>query len=78
VDAGTALAEVEALADRLAGYRLWHATRAELLRALGRDDQAAQAIGRALALATNPAERELLTRRLAPEPTSERPGGPRR
>lgn len=59
-----ALAEVDALVDRLAGYRLWHATRAELLRALGRADEAVEATRRALALATNPAERELLARRL--------------
>ncbi|MFR9777507.1 RNA polymerase sigma factor [Micromonospora sp. MS34] len=60
-----ALAEVDALGDRLTGYRLWHATRAELLRALGRDGEAVEATRRALALATNPAERELLARRLA-------------
>jgi RNA polymerase sigma-70 factor (ECF subfamily) len=65
VDAATALAEVDALRDRLSGYRLWHATRAELLRALGRPDEAAEATRRALALATNAAERELLTRRLS-------------
>jgi predicted RNA polymerase sigma factor len=64
VDAATALAEVDALGDRLVGYRLWHATRAELLRALSRPDEAADAIRRALALAINPAERELLARRL--------------
>ncbi|MPZ27319.1 MAG: RNA polymerase subunit sigma-24 [Micromonosporaceae bacterium] len=64
VDPATALAEVDGLGDRLVGYRLWHATRAELLRALGRDDEAAEATRRALALATNPAERELLSRRL--------------
>jgi predicted RNA polymerase sigma factor len=60
-----ALAEVDALAAQLDGYRLLHAARAELLRALGRDGEAAQAAARALALATNPAERELLARRLA-------------
>jgi predicted RNA polymerase sigma factor len=60
-----ALAEVDALADRLDGYRLLHATRAELLRALDRPDEAAAALDRALALATNPAERELLSRRRA-------------
>jgi predicted RNA polymerase sigma factor len=59
-----ALAEVDALGGRLDGYRLWHATRADLLRELGRDAEAAEATRRALALATNPAERELLTRRL--------------
>jgi RNA polymerase sigma-70 factor (ECF subfamily) len=64
VDTTTALAEVDALGDRLAGYRLWHATRAELLRALDRHREAVEATRRALALATNPAERELLTRRL--------------
>jgi RNA polymerase sigma-70 factor (ECF subfamily) len=59
-----ALAEVDQLADALAGYRLFHAVRGELLEALGRTDEARQAIERALALATNPAERELLARRL--------------
>jgi len=59
-----ALAEVDALGDRLAGYRLFHATRAELLRACRRDDEAREAGRRALHLATNPAERELLARRL--------------
>jgi len=58
------LAEVEALGGRLSGYRLFHATRAELLRACGRTDEARAATERALALATNPAERELLARRL--------------
>jgi RNA polymerase sigma-70 factor (ECF subfamily) len=65
VDPAAALVEVDALADRLAGYRLLHATRAELLRALGRGEEAREATRRALALATNPAERELLARRLA-------------
>jgi predicted RNA polymerase sigma factor len=59
-----ALAEVGELAGRLDGYRLWHATRADLLRRLGRPEEAAEATRRALALATNPAERDLLTRRL--------------
>jgi RNA polymerase sigma-70 factor (ECF subfamily) len=60
-----ALAEVDALAGQLDGYRLLHATRAELLRALDRPDEAREAARRAHALATNPAERELLARRLA-------------
>ena len=59
-----ALAEVDAIAPQLGEYRLLHATRAEFLRALGRADEADAATRRALALATNPAERELLTRRL--------------
>jgi predicted RNA polymerase sigma factor len=57
-----ALAEVDALGADLAGYRLWHATRADLLSRLGRDPT--DDLRRALALATNPAERELLARRL--------------
>ena len=60
-----ALTEVDELGGRLGGYRLWHATRADLLRRLGRTGEAAEATRRALALATNPAERDLLTRRLA-------------
>ena len=61
-----ALAEVDALAGELHGYRLFHAVRAELLADLGRHDQARAANERALALAANPAERELLARRLSP------------
>ncbi|WP_051367348.1 RNA polymerase sigma factor [Hamadaea tsunoensis] len=63
--ATVALEEVDALADRLGAYRLFHATRGELLRAVGRDEESRAAVGRALALATNSAERELLARRLA-------------
>jgi RNA polymerase sigma factor (sigma-70 family) len=65
VGAAAALAEVEPLAGELGGYRLFHAVRAELLDALGRHEEARSANERALALATNPAERELLTRRLS-------------
>jgi RNA polymerase sigma factor (sigma-70 family) len=61
-----ALAEVEPLADELDGYRLFHAVRAELLDELGRHEQARAANERALALAANPAEREMLARRLSP------------
>jgi RNA polymerase sigma-70 factor (ECF subfamily) len=60
-----ALAEVEPLAGQLDGYRLFHAVRAGLLTDLGRHEQARAANERALALAANPAERELLTRRLS-------------
>ena len=59
-----ALAEVDELAEVLGDYRLFHAVRGELLSALGRDDEARAATEQALALATNPAERELLARRL--------------
>lgn len=60
-----ALKEAESLATELDGYRLFHALRAGLLTSLGRDDEAAEANERALALAANPAERELLARRLS-------------
>jgi RNA polymerase sigma factor (sigma-70 family) len=60
-----ALAEVEPLAAELDQYRLFHALRAGLLAGLGRDTEAAAASERAIALATNPAERELLARRLS-------------
>jgi RNA polymerase sigma-70 factor (ECF subfamily) len=60
-----ALDEVELLARELGDYRLFHAVRAELLAGLGRHDEASLANERALALAANPAERELLARRLA-------------
>jgi RNA polymerase sigma-70 factor (ECF subfamily) len=60
-----ALAEIEPLAPELDGYRLYHALRAGLLTALGQHDQARAASERALALAGNPAERELIARRLS-------------
>ena len=50
---------------RLEGYHLLHATRADLLRRLGRDDEAAAAYRRARELAANPTERAFLERRLA-------------
>jgi RNA polymerase sigma factor (sigma-70 family) len=59
-----ALAEVEPLAAQLDDYRLFHAVRAELLTAAGRTADARAANERALALAANPAERELIARRL--------------
>lgn len=62
--AAAALAEVDGLAEVLDGYRLFHATRAALLRDLGRDDHARAADRRALDLATNSAERALLRSRV--------------
>ena len=59
-----ALDEVEPLAERLDSYHLFHAARAELLRRLGRHDEAREADRRALALTDNPAERRLLEARL--------------
>jgi RNA polymerase sigma factor (sigma-70 family) len=59
-----ALAEVDGLAAELDGYHLLHATRAELLRALGRLPEARAEDAAALRLTQNPAERELLRERL--------------
>jgi len=56
--------ELFALAEHLDRYHLYHATRAELLRALGRADEARAADQRALELTENPAERALLSSRL--------------
>jgi RNA polymerase sigma-70 factor, ECF subfamily len=55
------LAAVDALP--LSGYHAFHATRAELLRRLGRSDEARAAYTRAIELAGNPAEVRHLTRR---------------
>ncbi len=68
VGAADALAGLEALAEPLAGYHLFHATRAQLLSDLGRDDEATDANRRALELTTNDAERRLLTTRLHRRP----------
>jgi len=65
VGPAAALTEVDRLEPALRGYHLFHATRAELLRRLGRGEEARAADARALALTRNPAERRLLTERLA-------------
>jgi RNA polymerase sigma-70 factor (ECF subfamily) len=59
------LAGVDAVADQLAGYQYLHATRAELLRQLGRTDEAAAAYEVAISLSANDTEREFLVGRLA-------------
>jgi RNA polymerase sigma-70 factor (ECF subfamily) len=59
-----ALAEVDQLHEALDRYHLYHATRAELLRALHQADEARAADARALELTANPAERALLEQRL--------------
>ncbi|GAA1422837.1 RNA polymerase sigma factor [Catellatospora coxensis] len=56
-----ALAEIDQLP--LAGYHAFHATRAELLRRLGRSEQAQAAYDRAVELAGNSAEAAYLVRR---------------
>ena len=56
-----ALAEVDALP--LDGYHAFHATRADLLRRLGRSEQSTAAYDRAIDLSGNTAELRYLTRR---------------
>ena len=58
-----ALAEVDRL--ELRDYHAWHATRADLLRRLGRSAEARSAYEAAIALAVNPAEIRYLMRRQA-------------
>jgi RNA polymerase sigma-70 factor (ECF subfamily) len=60
-----ALDEVEAVAGRLGRYYLLHATRAVLLRRLGRVEEADMADARAIELTSNEAERALMSRRLS-------------
>jgi RNA polymerase sigma-70 factor (ECF subfamily) len=56
-----ALAEVDRL--DLASYHAWHATRADLLRRMGRSAEAAEAYDAAIAATQNEAERAYLARR---------------
>ena len=63
--AAAALREIDAITDDLDGYHLLHAARAEMLRDLGRRDEARDEDRRALELTDNPAERALLEERIA-------------
>jgi RNA polymerase sigma factor (sigma-70 family) len=60
-----AMTELDVLAGTLDRYHLYHATRAEVLRALGRPDQARAADRLALELTANPAEQAVLQQRIA-------------
>ena len=62
--AGLTLVDALAASGALPGYHLLPATRADLLRRLGRREQAAQAYRDAHALAGTDAERRYLARRL--------------
>ncbi len=62
--AGLVLVEALRADGALDAYHLLHATRADLLRRVGRRREAAAAYERALALVTNDAERTFLARRL--------------
>jgi RNA polymerase sigma-70 factor (ECF subfamily) len=57
------LAAVDRLEDELSGYHLYHATRADLLRRLGRNQKSREAYDQAIGLAANTAEIAYLTRR---------------
>jgi RNA polymerase sigma-70 factor, ECF subfamily len=63
--AGLVVVDALAATGELEGYHLLAATRADLLRRLGRAREAAQSYREALALVTSDAERRHLTRRLA-------------
>lgn len=56
---------VSDLAEELDGYHLFHSARADLLRRLGRREEAAESYRRALELAANPSERAFLEQRLS-------------
>jgi RNA polymerase sigma-70 factor (ECF subfamily) len=58
-----ALAAVDRLDDALSGYHAYHATRADLLRRLGRSAESRAAYDTAIELARNTAEAAYLTRR---------------
>jgi RNA polymerase sigma-70 factor, ECF subfamily len=58
------LAQMDELAGELDGYHLFHSARADMLRRLGRREEATTAYERALALAANPVEQAFLRRRL--------------
>jgi RNA polymerase sigma-70 factor (ECF subfamily) len=64
-----ALAEVDSLSGALGAYHLFYATRAALLRRLGRAAEAAAADREALRRTANAAEAALLTARLGPVAT---------
>ena len=62
---GLELIDRAEVSGALDGYRWLHSSRADLLRRLGRNDEAAEAYRRALALSENASERGFLRRRLA-------------
>ena len=61
-EAGLAL--IDGLEMKLEGYHLFHSARADLLRRLGRDDEALAAYRRAQELTTNEIERRFLRKRI--------------
>ena len=65
IEEGLALLDEIETRDELQEFHLLPAARADLLRRLGRMEEAAEAYRRALALATNDIERRFLRRRLS-------------
>jgi RNA polymerase sigma-70 factor, ECF subfamily len=74
-EAGLEVIDALEASGELAGYHLLPATRADLLRRLGRSREAADAYRRALELAGSDAERRFLSRRLVEVSGSPRPEG---
>ncbi|WP_349261924.1 RNA polymerase sigma factor [Actinocrinis sp.] len=72
--AAAALDAVDRLAEDLDGYHLYHATRADLLRRLGRDQEAATAYSTAIDQTANEAERAFLRHRRDALTETGRPG----
>ena len=64
IEKGLALVEEAGSSGKLDDYYLYHSARADLLRRLGRKQDAAAAYSRALELATNQVEQRYLRRRL--------------
>ena len=73
-EAGLLLVQALDMSGALTGYHLLPATRADLLRRLGRSEEAAAAYRQALDLVKTDAERRYLARRLD-EVTGEGEGG---
>jgi RNA polymerase sigma-70 factor (ECF subfamily) len=65
VEGGLAAIDALSAAKQMDGYHLLHAARADLLRRLGRREEAARSYRRALELASNDVEASFLRRRLA-------------
>ena len=63
--AQAAMSELDTLASELDRYHLYHATRADLWRGLGRPGEALAADRRALELTANPAEQAVLQQRIS-------------
>ena len=64
LEQGLAMIDKLGASGELEGYYLFHAARADILRRLNRDHEAAEAYRRALALASNRVEQNYLRRRL--------------